>query len=217
MNRSIFISPSTLSFLAEECRRCHYLEAHRLRQRPRTPMPTIFTKIDAAMKEHLAQNEQILDPGLPPFRIMEQDRRVTSAPIPVPGTDVDLIIRGNYDSLLYFADGILGVVDWKTSRVRDDLAAKYARSLHAYAYALEHPAFGSPCLIGRLGLGVFEPLGFKTTSENAHLVGSLSWLPIQRDDATFIAYLEDVGRILAQPEAPRASASCPFCSYHEAA
>jgi hypothetical protein len=131
-----------------------------MKKRPRMPFPAIFSQIDSAMKTHLSNGSHILDSSLPAMTIVAQGRRVISRPIPIAGTDTNLVIRGNYDSLVAFDDDALGVVDWKTTRVRPDLVAKYGRSLHAYAYAIEHPAENAARRIGRLGLGVFEPNHF---------------------------------------------------------
>ena len=157
---TLFVSPSSFGFLADECPRCYYHEVHGMKKRPRMPFPAIFSQIDSAMKTHLSNGSHILDSSLPAMTIEDQGRRVISRPIPIAGTDTNLVIRGNYDSLVAFDDDALGVVDWKTTRVRPDLVAKYGRSLHAYAYAIEHPAEKAARRIGRLGLGVFEPNHF---------------------------------------------------------
>lgn len=215
---TLYLSPSSFGFLADECSRCYYLEAHGLRKRPRTPFPAIFSQIDSAMKAHLAEGSHVLDPTLPPLRIVAQGRRVVSRPIQIPGSDIDLVIRGSYDSLVSFEDGVLGVVDWKTTRVRPDLVEKYGRSLHAYAYAIEHPAVDAARTIGRLGLGVFEPNHFAYADGGvARLDGSFSWIDIPRDHHEFRLFIRRIGSLLAGETAPRASYGCGFCAYAEVA
>lgn len=214
----LYLSPSSFGFLADECPRCYYLDVHGLRKRPRTPFPAIFSQIDSAMKQHLAEGSHMLDPALPPMRIVSQGRRVISSPIHVSGSDLDLVIRGNYDSLVFFEDDVLGVVDWKTTRVRPDLVQKYGRSLNAYAYAIEHPATGPSQCVGRLGLGVFEPASFAVADGGlARLDGGFSWIDIPRDQREFNAFIRRIGVLLAQPSMPHASSDCGFCAYAEVA
>lgn len=215
---TLHLSPSSFGFLADECPRCYYLEVHGLRKRPRTPFPAIFSQIDSAMKRHLADGSHVLDPALPPLQIVAQGRRVISRPIRVSGSDLDLVIRGNYDSLVSFGDDVLGVVDWKTTRVRPDLVEKYGRSLHAYAYCIEHPAIGTGQTVGRLGLGVFEPNHFAFSDGGAaRLDGSFSWIDIPRDQREFSSFIRRIGLLLARETVPHASPDCGFCAYAEVA
>jgi PD-(D/E)XK nuclease superfamily len=216
--RTLYLAPSSLSFLAHECVRCYYLEVHSLRKRPRTPFPAIFTRIDSAMKEHLAEGSHLVDPALPSMQIVAQGRRVISQPIPITDADVELVIRGNYDSLVAFDDHVLGVVDWKTTRVRPEIVDKYSLSLHAYAYAIEHPAVGISRAVGRLGLGVFEPNRFLLAcGGEAHLGGSFEWIDVPRDDESFNIFIRQLGKMLGSRNAPAADSDCQFCAYAEAA
>jgi len=52
-----------------------------------------------------------------------------------------------------------GVIDFKASNPSTDSARMYSRQLHAYAYALEHPAPGKLSLspVTKLGLLYFYP------------------------------------------------------------
>lgn len=217
MDQIIPVAPSSFSFLYDECPRCFRNEVLGLRRRPRAPFPTIFTSIDTSVKRHFAAGWHQLDPALPRFRIYDQGRRVVSRPVAIPGAEFAIAIRGNYDSRIVFETGQHGVIDWKTSDVRPQLVEKYARSLHAYAFALEQPMVGEAQPIARLGLGVFQPTTFDRNADaTATLTGDLRWLDIPRDDARFEAFLQDVGRVLADPN-PGASFDCPFCSYRESA
>jgi hypothetical protein len=214
---TLYVAPSSLSFLAAECERCYYLDAHQMRKRPRTPFPAIFSQIDSAMKGHLARGAHVLDPDLPAMKVMSQGCRVVSRPLAIESSDIEIVVRGYYDSLVCFGDGELSVVDWKTTRIRPELVNKYGRSLHAYAYAIEHPALGQPCKIGRLGLGVFEPDSFTLSDGGAaRLDGSFHWVDIPRDDDAFRASLYRLGVLLAGP-LPQPDANCGFCSYAEVA
>jgi len=192
----ITVSPSAFGFLYEECASCYYHEALGLRKRPRTPFPAIFTAIDLAMKEHFDSRpwHRPTQDG-PRFRIVAQGRWVKSQPIPVAGGELELVIRGIYDSLIAFEDEGRGICDFKTSPVKPALVGKYGRQLHSYAFALEHPAAGNPMTIDRLGLAVFEPQTFTADgAKAATLGGRFAWIDVPRDDDAFGTFLEDVGR-----------------------
>lgn len=216
-NRIVTVSPSSFAFLVEECPKCYYLETLKVRKRPRTPFPAIFTAIDLAMKRHfesavwhtVARNEKR-------FRIENQGKWVESAPYHVPGTDLALVIRGVYDSCVLFEDGTRAICDFKTSPVRPELATKYSRQLHAYAWALENPAHGEPLEVHSMGLAVFEPQFFAANETDGGILrGNLSWIEILRD-REFETFLGTTGTLLAGNE-PASSPGCTFCAYHEAA
>jgi len=218
MSMNLVVSPSAFGFLYEECPACYYNTVHGLRRRPQTPFPSIFTSIDRAMKDHFdGPGWHSISGERRRFRVKMQDGRVRSAPIPVHGHDLTLTIRGTLDSVLQFEDGQCALCDWKTAPVRVDLLPKYSRQLHAYTFALEHPALDRVWQIDELGLGVFEPAAFDAgRGAPASLIGGLTWLSVQRDDAAFARFLQTVGQLLAKPTAPPPSPTCQFCAYRAA-
>jgi len=215
MSLDLIVSPSAFGFLYDECPACYYHAVHGLRRRPRTPFPSIFTAIDRAMKTHFSR------PGWHSiagerrrFRVVAQDGWVRSAPIPVRGHDLTLTIRGTFDSVVQFEDRRVVLCDWKTAPVKVELVPKYSRQLHAYVFALEHPALDSFRRIDEIGLGVFEPSAFASSADApASLTGAFTWLPMPRDDAGFARFLQDVGQLLGRPTAPPPSPTCGFCAY----
>ena len=216
--KDLIVSPSSFGFLYEECPACYYNTVHGLLRRPQTPFPSIFTQIDRAMKQHFST------PGWHSvtgerrrFKVVAHDGWVRSAPIPIRGYDLTLTIRGTFDSVLRFEDGRHALCDWKTAPIKPELLPKYSRQLHAYVYALEHPAFDVDRRIDELGLGIFEPLAFDLPAGTAaNLSGQMIWLPMHRDGVAFASFLQDVGRLLALPDAPAPSPNCAFCAYRAA-
>lgn len=218
MTKDLIVSPSSFGFLYEECPACYYNTVHGLRRRPQTPFPSIFTSIDRAMKNHFAgAGWHNIAGERRRFRVVAQDGWVRSAPIPVRGHDLTLTIRGTFDSVIKFEDGHYALSDWKTAPIKLELLPKYSRQLHAYTYALEHPALDDIRRIDELGLGVFEPSAFDSSQgPHASLTGGMTWMRMQRDDLSFACFLQGVGRLLALPVAPPPSPSCPFCAYRAA-
>jgi hypothetical protein len=80
------LSPSELTFLWEECRRCFYLKVRHGIDQPRIPMPKVFIKIDGLMKSHFnGKPARAIDPSLPTGTVSHGERWVKSAPIKLLG------------------------------------------------------------------------------------------------------------------------------------
>lgn len=216
-NRIVTVSPSSFGFLYDECRRCYYDDVHGLCKRPRAPFPAIFSKIDAAMKRYFDSQEWYEIQGHDMrFRIESQGRWVRSQPIPVPSSDLSLVIRGMYDSILQFEDGRRAICDFKTSSIRPDLVPKYARQLHAYAFALENAHDTCTTKVESLGLAVFEPDRFRADALNVGtLTGQFAWVPVEKDDASFHRFVAEVGTLISG-ERPATNSDCAFCAYRGA-
>ena len=215
------LSPSDLTFLWDECPRCFYLKVKLGHNRPRTPMPGIFTKIDALMKGYFqSKTTSDIYGGLPAGVVKFGEKWVQSQPISYPNHLDQCYIRGKFDTVVEFDDGSFGIVDFKTSEPKAHHVAFYGRQLHAYAYALESPAPGKLALrpISRLGLLVVEPNQMlKTQQGHIAYVGEVTWQEIPRDDISFMAFLDKVMSVLEQPMPPPAASECKWCEYRAAA
>jgi hypothetical protein len=215
------LSPSDLTFLWDECPRCFYLKAHGLLNQPQRPMAAIYTRIDRAMKVYYRGRPALdVHPGLPGGVVAVDDRWVESAPYFSVAHGHGCYFRGKFDSVIRFDDGAYAVIDFKTSEPRAEHVAFYGRQLHAYAYALEHPAPGalSLCPITRLGLVCVEPDQMDRSGDGRMaFLARATWLEIPRDDAGFTQYIEGVLAVLAGDEPPPAAAGCGWCRYRQSA
>jgi len=211
------ISPSDLTFLWDDCKRCFYLKYRRGISRPAAPFPAIFGTIDHLMKEYYeGRTTADLDPALPAGTVRFGERWVESGPLPLADHTLQAYIKGKFDSVVAFDDGSYGVVDFKTSEPRPAHVAFYGRQLHAYAYALQHPASDKLSLspISKLGLLVVAPQAMeKTSSGRIAYLGSGTWIPIPMDEPAFLGFLSEVIGLLEQGERPAASENCPYCQY----
>ena len=89
VNTPIKLSPSDLTFLWDECKRCFYLKYVHGITRPAAPFPGIFGKIDRLMKEYYEGRPTAdLDPTLPAGRVRFGEKWVESVPVTLPGHDV---------------------------------------------------------------------------------------------------------------------------------
>ena len=139
----IKLSPSDLTFLWDECPRRFYLKYLHGINRPAAPFPSIFGAIDRLMKAHYAgRPTSEITPTLAPGSISVSEQWIESLPISMPGHTLSCFLRGKFDALIHFDDGSHGVIDFKTSEPKLSQIPFYSRQLHAYAYALEHPAPG---------------------------------------------------------------------------
>jgi CRISPR/Cas system-associated exonuclease Cas4 (RecB family) len=215
------LSPSDLTFLWDECPRCFYLKVVHGFARPGTVFPRIFSRIDQLMKDFFA--------GLPAFMLSDTlaegvisfaDRWVVSEPIHLPGHTHSVYIKGRFDSVIEFADGSYGVVDFKTSEPRPEHVPFYSRQLHAYAYALENPAGKALRLapISRLGLLCVEPVAMSSElDDRLAYLGQATWLECPKDDAWFLGFIDNILSVLEDPQPPPPAESCAFCQYREQA
>ncbi len=219
MNTFTKISPSDLTFLWDECKRCFYLKYVHGIIRPSTPFPSIFGKIDKLMKEYFqGRSTAEIDPTLPLGVVRFGEKWVESVPVIIGSHSTQGYIRGKFDTVVAFDDGTFGVVDFKTSEPKPSHVQFYSRQLHAYVYALEHSAAGKFALspISKLGLlAVFPNAMDVNKSGQIAYLGSMTWMEIPRDDDGFMQFLGDVFTLLEQPTPPIAGETCGYCQYRE--
>ncbi len=214
--RRFKLSPSDFAFLWEECKRCYYSKVVEGVSRPRTPLPKIFTAIDASMKAaYLGARTSDVTASMPPGQLAFPETTVESETLMVTGRAAPFFIRGRFDCALQLDDGSYGVVDFKTAPVEPAHLSVYARQLHAYAFALEHPApqnFGLEP-VSTLGLLVFEPARFRPQGGEAELQGRVAWVELPRDDGAFADFVAGVLEVLEAPSPPPPDPFCEWCIY----
>ena len=215
------LSPSDLTFLWDECKRCFYLKIRRDFKRPGLPFPKIFGTIDLLMKDiYLTQSTKKISPDLPEGKSIMAGRWVRSEPIKVSGHPDTCYIQGIFDTVVRFDDGTYGIVDFKTTKPRSSHVDFYGRQLNAYAYALQHPAPGKPNLspVTRLGLLCFDPEDMdEFPPRSLALKGPAEWVEVPLDEEKFLSFIGDVMDVLELPEPPEADSNCKFCAYRGAA
>jgi len=210
------LAPSDLTFLWSECQRCFWFKAKGVLKRPSSPFPSIFNKLDAQTKDFFfGKRTEEMAAELRPGRVAFGDRWVRSAPLQIPGHRTEVSIQGKIDTALAFDDGTFGVIDFKTAEPKAHHIDFYARQLHAYAAAAEHPAQGALELapISQLGLLCVTPVSMVALDEGVAIKGTTTFLEIERDDDLFTALLLGVLLVLERPEPPDPSPTCSFCKY----
>jgi hypothetical protein len=213
------LSPSDLTFLWDECPRCFYLKVVRKFNRPSTAFPGIFSRIDSLMKNFFeGRSTAEFTSDLPPGVVRMGGKSVESVELQLPGHAAVCKIAGRFDSVLEFDNGSYAVVDFKTTSPKPEHVAFYSRQLHAYAYALEHPAPGKLNLapVTRLGLFSLDLDGLeRQTTDRLALLGPVHWQEVPRDEAGFLTFLDRVASVLEKPEPPPPGKKCGFCKYRD--
>lgn len=215
------LSPSDLTFLWDECKRCFYLKVVHGYRRPWAPFPKIFGRIDRLMQAYFQDRPTSeLSPDLPPGRVVFGDKWVQSQRITRPRREGRCYLRGKFDCVVQFEDGTYGVVDFKTTEPSPHHVPFYSRQLHAYAYALEHPGGRgfrlSPVTV--LGLFCVEPVAMeRSANRGIAYLGDIIWLNCPKDEKSFLGFLDELLSVLELPSPPPRDAECAYCSYRDQA
>lgn len=213
------LTPSMLTFLWDDCRRCFWLHSRGLHQ-PRMPFPSVFSRYHDALNRYcLGRCPSELAAALPNGRFLGGELWVKSRLLRLSAAAPSVYILGRLDHLAQFDDGSWGVIDFKTVEPSPDHARKYARQLHAYAWALEQAApdglLRTP--VSRLGLYCLTPVAVAAHEREHRVLVELrpSWIEVERDDEAFRRFLAEVVDVLMQPLPPAPGAGCSCCRYTE--
>jgi hypothetical protein len=202
------LSPSNLNY-GLGCHRC-FAEALHGEVLPRQPFPGLFAKLDAQQKRFfVGKSAGVLDAGLP-AGVVRPGGRVASAAACFG--EVELWVAGSMDATVDFADGTVGVVDFKTTSPRAGLAEAYRGQLNAYAWALRHPAQGEPVQVSRLGLLVVSHQELVATPAGLVNTVGTTWMDVVDDPAWFEGLLGEIAELAASPELAPSNPECGWCA-----
>ena len=232
----IKLSPSSLTFLHDECPACFW-HHYNGRPRPATAFPKVFGALDNAQKDFfVGRSVKEVSRSLP-AGVLQRGKRVKSEAIALPGTSYRVQFGGDTDTLFKFSRAGYGVCDFKTSTPSDDAAALYRRQLHAYAIALERPAGDAMPLapVSRMGLICFPPDDMielpaarakkspatkspskksaqKSTKQYAYRTSAV-WVEVERNDDAFMQFVANAVRLITRPTMPRSAPNCGWCRW----
>ena len=234
----IRLSPSSLTFLHDECPACFW-HHYNGRPRPATAFPKVFGALDNAQKDFfVGRSVKEVSRSLP-AGVIQRGKRVKSETIALPGTSYRVQFGGDTDTIFKFSRAGYGVCDFKTSAPSDDAAALYGRQLHAYAIALERPAGDAMPLtpVSRMGLVCFPPddmielpvvksaRGSKEASRTKDATRTKSstkqfayrtsavWVEVERDDEAFLYFVADAVKLITRRTMPRSAPNCGWCRW----
>lgn len=213
------ISPSDMTFLYEECKHCFVNKVKYGIDRPSIPIPGIFSTIAALQKDYFANKRtDEFCPDMPPGKVVLGEKWVESKPIAFDGLDSTCFIKGRFDVVIELDDGNFLVGDFKTGNPSPEKSVMYGRQLHAYTYSLENPAEGALSIgpVTDLGLLFFTPDRYdQAENKRQTLEGDLTWIEVERNDANFLQFMEDVLTLLDGQDPPPDTENCDWCKYRK--
>jgi hypothetical protein len=114
------LSPSDLTFLWDECKRCFYLKVkHNIGYKG--PFPGMFGRMgNLTSNYYLDKPSSELSPALPAGVVKYREKWVKSVPISFPELTAQCIIKGRFDAIMAFEDGSYGIIDYKTSDASEE-------------------------------------------------------------------------------------------------
>lgn len=212
------LSPSDLTYLYEDCKRCFVLKVKYGVGRPSIPLPQIFARISTLQKDYYAgRRTDEFCKELPPGVVNYGENWVQSQVISLPDRVNGCYLLGRFDIVVEFDQGGFGIIDFKTREEGEEPTAMYGRQLHAYAYALENADSERGDVLGlspvtRLGLLYFAPSACELRGARQFVSGPLTWVEVNRDDEAFMNFLGEVVDLLDSglPE-PQLCGRCAWC------
>lgn len=220
--RTIKLAPSDFAFLWKECKRCYWLK-YALTEpiyRPDRPMAKIFHSIDGGMQNFFRGRVlSEIDPCLPNVKVVGNNLSCVSEAIQFEDLGVQLYVKGKADGIgedLDAEEKSYAILDYKTSKPKQEHLIIYSAQLHSYAFGFSKPSQGANEFkpISRIGLVVYEPKEFEVSGGvSATLKGEIVWQEIELNKKWFSSMLREVAELLSQPEPPPAGPECDYCRY----
>ena len=206
-----FISPSDLTFGLSTCKRCLWIKYWFKVTMPGA-FPLVGTLADLQETHFRGASMQDIDPSLRPGKVTQWGGWVKSKPMKINGFETRWHIRGKYDLVASNEDGTVALIDCKVSDSSRDNGEFYAPQLEAYAHSLENPLQGNAVSVATMGLLVWNPNAAFDIKEKQGFFAAQHYLPVERDEAQFMALIEDLINVL-EGDFPDAGLKCPTCNY----
>ena len=211
-----YISPSDLTFLWGECRKCFWLKYNEGISRPGF-MPLVGPMASLQEKQYRERPTSDIGPGLPPGVVTHWGESVESVPLMVDGKESRWRVKGKYDIVATFDNGHIALIDCKvtTSEMADDKVDLYWPQLEAYAYALENPLNGQGKVVAETGLLMWRVVSGHTDHVDSFGFGcEKEYLSAGRRPALFQGFIAEVIKTLDGP-LPESGEKCTMCKYAE--
>ncbi len=213
MDKLYKLSPSDFKYLWVDCKHCYYRKIKLGISPPYGAFPAIFGRMNSLLQNSvMGLNLQDIHSDLPSGIVTIQEGFLKS--VPVPGAE-DCFISGRFDILTRLNDGTYSVIDFKITSPNEDQIRKFSSQLHAYKFALEHPAEGTPIKVSRMGLISVTPDNIQHVNGNLVFTASPKWHPIEEDMEGFYNLIKEIATIL-NGEMPTSSEECTYCKYVKA-
>ena len=222
MDDPFLLAPSELDYKPVKCARCYYLEKIKKIKLMNFP-PPVFSNFDVVQQAYFKdKNTSALTSHLPPGRIMQKEEmpgRVVST-ILKDNKGREFILGGRPDVVIEFDDKSYGIIDFKTTNIKNDKAESYRYQLEAYRYIFSYPGSikkgPTPKLspITHMGVLQFEPKSISESKENnCSLNLEMSYSKLEQDDKKFFTRIEMILDILELKDPPPVNENCTDCMF----
>lgn len=205
------LSPSDFAYLWEECKHCYYQKI-KMGTSYSGPFPAMFGKINSLLQNSImGKNLQDVISDLPSGIIEVQEGYMRS--VPINGTNC--FVSGRFDILSRLEDGTYALIDFKITTPDDEkILKKYATQLHAYKFALENPAQGTPIKISKMGVVSINPDEMSLSDGKIHFTSTPTYHSVEEDMDSFYSLISEISTVL-DGNLPMESETCKLCLYRK--
>lgn len=229
-SKVLSIAPSGLHWTYEKCPRCYWNQIHRVWKKPYMPFPSVFSRIDKAMREDFHQLDTSALKGMSPNGmadikprgiLLTKELTVKSRPFELGGKLFQYSCKT--DAIAEFpddGDSGFGIYDFKTSKIDPDrLIDQYLPQLMCMAATLSDsknsPYDGLPAIDA--GIICFEPTTFRMSEGTPNLTGDLQFVRLDLNGSWswWADYEHKLHELLAGP-CPEPTGDCQWCAIQQA-
>lgn len=180
------------------------MAVHGIYKRPYTPFPSMFNKMDKLMRGAY-QGQSSLEITGKEGVFDTKEYTLKSRLIPISET-VNIQFSGKTDCLVRFSDRTVGILDFKTSDIKEDTAQFYAPQLYAYRECMDAE-------VSRMGLLCASPVKAKLDG-GISMRFSETWVEIPISEDYWQGFTDKLATLLLTPfEWVQGNPKCPHCEY----
>ena len=221
MDNVVTLAPSELDY-DPKCPRCFYLSKTKRIKLQNFP-PPVFSNFDVVQQNYFKdKNTSDLTDELPSGRIMSKDE--------IPGKIIstklkdnkgrEFILGGRPDIVIQFDDNSYGVIDFKTTNLKDNKSENYRFQLEAYKKIFTYPGSTktkkTPKLspITHMGVLQFFPNNiFEHSVGSCKLTFSIQYSKLIPNDILFYERITYILDILYLEKEPDFNSECSDCKF----
>ncbi len=205
------LSPSDFKYLYEECKHCYYKKVKNNITLPSIGMPGVFSKMNSLLQNAIiGMDLRDINSQLPAGKVEVKEGFLKSKPIPPAN---DCYISGRFDIASELDDGTYAIIDFKITDPKEDKVSKFFAQLHAYKFALENPAAGTPKKVSKMGVIAISPEEISFPGDDVIFKAKPHWFEIKEDMDRFFAFISEVSAFLNGPVPPENPDNCKWCYY----
>ena len=217
-----YLAPSELDYKAKKCKRCFYIYKKNKISSGNFP-PPVFSSFDVCQTNYFkSKNCSDLTDQLPKGRFMSSDElpgKISSVEMH-DNKKRSFILQGKPDIVIKFEKEGYGIIDFKTTNLKDTKSESYKYQLEAYAQIFTNPGgtktAKTPKLdpITHMGIMQFYPTEIFEHRENeCDLKMKTQYSPLKRDEKDFLNHITTIIDLLEKNDVPEFNQSCNECTF----